>query len=110
MTQPLFIKKLMKLKLFEKFCGLKINARKTQILATSIQLKTKIINEYPLFKLQDNLKILRITFYLKPENNIKNWLNTIPKIKSIIQQHQNRNLTIDGKKSNYKNFNNAISH
>ena len=34
------------LKLFEKFYGLKINAGKTQILATSIQLKNAITNKY----------------------------------------------------------------
>ena len=85
------------LKFFEKFSGLKINAEKTQILATSTQLKNAITNKYPLFKLQDNLKILGITFYLKPEKNIKNWLDIIPKIKTIIRQHQNRNLTIYGK-------------
>ena len=82
---------------FEKFSGLKINAEKTQILATSTQLKNAITNKYPLFKLQDKLKILGITFYLKPENNTQNWLNIIPKIKAIIRQHENRNLTIYGK-------------
>ena len=85
------------LKLFATFSGLKINAEKTQILTTSIQSKSKITNEYPLFRIQDNLKILGITFYLKPENNIKNWLHIIPKMKAIIQKHQNRNLTIYGK-------------
>ena len=85
------------LKLFEKFSGLKVNSEKTQIMATSSQLEKAITNNYPLFKLQHNLKILGITFYLKPENNIKNWLNIIPKIKAIISQHQNRNLTIYGR-------------
>ena len=85
------------MKSFEKFSGLKINAEKPQIIATSTQLKNAITNKYPLFKLQYNLKILGITFYLKPKINIKNWLNIIPNIKSIIRQHQNRNLTIYGK-------------
>ena len=34
---------------------------------------------------------------MKPENNIKNWLHIIPKMKAIIRKHQNRNLTIYGK-------------
>ena len=51
------------LKLFATFSGLKINAEKTQILATSIQSKNKITNEYPLFRIQDNLKLLGRTFY-----------------------------------------------
>ena len=85
------------LKLFEKFSGLKINAEKTQILATSTQLTNAINNKYPLFKTQDNIKILGITFYLNPEKNTKNWLDILPKIKTIIRQHQTRNLTIYGK-------------
>ena len=49
------------LKLFEKFSETKINAEKSQMLTISIQLKNKIINEYLLFKIQDNFKMLGIT-------------------------------------------------
>ena len=49
------------LKLFEKFSGTKINAEKSQMLTISIQLKNKIINEYLLFKIQDNFKMFGIT-------------------------------------------------
>ena len=82
----------------EKVSGLKINPEKTQIIATNRYLKTKIQTNYPLFKFNKYLKILGIKFYLNPTYNINNWYQLLPKIRSILHKHENRKLTIYGKK------------
>ena len=50
-----------------------------------------------MFKIQDKLKILGMNFYIDQTNNKNNWLDIIPKIKGIVQDHENRRLTIFGK-------------
>ena len=82
---------------FEKISGLKINPEKTQIIVTDSLLKQKIQERFPTFKIQDKLKILGINFYIDQKNNKKNWIDIIPKIKGIVQDHENRRLTIFGK-------------
>ena len=82
---------------FGKISGLKINTSKTQIIITEPLLKCKIENKYPNLTITDKLKILGITFHSKEKKGHKNWLDLIPKIRSIIKKHENRNISIFGK-------------
>ena len=85
------------LKAFEKVSGLKINPEKTQILVSDSLLKTKIQEKFPMFKIENKLKILGINFYTQQKNGMNNWLDKMSIIREIVQDHEKRTLTIFGK-------------
>jgi len=49
------------------------------------------------FQLTENVKLLGINFCIKQKNAKDNWNKIIQKIKSIIEIHQDRKITIYGK-------------
>lgn len=80
---------------FEKISGQKINRNKTEALATYYEDQLYIENNHPEIKISNNISILGMPFSTNMNENP--WAQKFFKIKSIVQCHESRNLTLIGK-------------
>ena len=88
---------LKELALYECVSGQKLNKNKTQIYINDPDLKNLINQKHSGFEITQSVKLLGINFSQNDSNQDSNWHKTIWKIKSIIEQHKHRNLTIFGR-------------
>ena len=57
-------------------------------------LETNIKQFHPVFHLTENVNLLGINFNLHRDNSKNNWRKAIQRIKSIIEIHEDRKLSI----------------
>ena len=79
---------------YERVSGQKLNQSKSQILKKDPMLEANIKQFHPVFNLTENVKLLGINFDLHKDNNKNNWHKAIKRIKSFIEIHEDRKLSI----------------